>query len=232
MRAIMEEEKVRNTILAEALPSDIILGPTFTGEYSLIDVKAYTKSLFTSPKIHLFTVSNRPDLETGETHFQTFVYTNKTLYVGDPAYKRVSTNGKIENKGIYEAKIGNYLMELATKNDVKTEWIRLTSPCQTSFDDVFCQTWSLLIQLEFVKNGFNMPIEIPCAKDKRYDILLDSYKELLKLPLIQKRLKEEYVYSIKHADEVGVEIEASDMKKLLRANPVSRLQSMTVKDMY
>jgi hypothetical protein len=232
MRAIMEEEAVRNAILAEALPPTIVLGPTFTGEYSVADVEAYTKSIFTSPKIHLFTVSNLPDLKTGETHFQTFVYANKTLYVGDPAYKGVSVNGKIKNKGIYTAKIGDHLMKLATKNAIKAEWIRLTSPCQTSFEDVFCQSWSLLIQLEFIKNGFNMPIEIPCSQDERYAILLESYKEIVKLPLVQERLKEEYVYSIKHADEVGVEIEASDMKKLLRANPVSRLQSMTVKDMY
>jgi hypothetical protein len=232
MRAIMEEEEVRNAILAEVLLPTIVLGPTFTGKYNFKKLSKYFESIISSPKVHLFSASNEPDPVSGETHFQTFVYTNKVLYVADPAYKAETINGRIYNRGIYNTETAEELMKLAISKGVSVHWIRLTSPCQTSFEDVFCQSWSLLLQAEFVKNGFKMPIEIPCSQDERYQILLESYKEIVKLPLVQERLKEEYAYSIKHADEVGVEIEASDMKKLLRANPVSRLQSMTVKDMY
>jgi hypothetical protein len=95
---------------------------------------------------------------------QTSVYTlflifyvdniNKQVFAIDPARK----NGK---DGIYTPFVSNDLLKpLFERHGYTFTFIEMTNPAQSSIRDVFCQSWSLYILLEILKNGVHK-VKIP-----------------------------------------------------------------------
>ena len=106
-------------------------------------------------KIILFTLSNKPkntmDPDMRETHFQSFIMVNsiRTIFAFDPA---MSTNIPV---GIYYP--GAIIQIETLFNNMSNLGYTIVRPniqyaCQIDKSDVFCQTWSLYLQYEFMNN--------------------------------------------------------------------------------
>lgn len=232
LRATYEREEIRNLILAnelKTLGNNVVYGKTFSNEYKLPDLKNYLQQVIKTPdnKIYLFTVSNRPDLKSSETHYQTFIVLKyiKKIYAIDPARTK-------EGEGIYAPHAGNYILEYFKKNGFETAWNPVEHACQVITDDVFCQTWSLLLQLEMVKkivSNETLTVCIPMSQDKKYELLLRFYKNnSLKYPNICVALKEEYNISVNS----NTDLTNSQKTFLLGMDPCPILMEMNYRDMY
>lgn len=181
IRKVFGLEDIRKNVLKYFLPislhTQIEFGKTFGSETKMTMLKKYLESSLTCKKrLLLFTVSNMAKNQ--ETHYQTFVLDlrYKHLWVIDPA----SVMGQT---GIYQPFIANDTIIPFYKNKgFTTEFVKLKNPCQSTENDVFCQTWSLFLQIEFVKkyleiNDMNIILSIPKALRHRYKYLIAFYKK-------------------------------------------------------
>ena len=192
LRDTMEDENVRNNILKDRLSSksnDIVYGQTIN---AFDDESAYiseienlaTKAKNMRKKYYLFTVSNLYDPKSYETHFQTFIYDkpNNTLYTIEPSM------------GLYNDSAIQYTKYIFwdVMNGVTVSNVKLTDACQRDDNDVFCQSWSLYLQLlkmEKILEGKGGSIFIQKGDD-RFELLFEFYKGNMKR--ICKKLNENF----------------------------------------
>jgi hypothetical protein len=153
--------------------------------------------------IFIFTGTNLPDKITRETHYNIFIVDkiNKTVRAIDPAIKPKNKMG-IQRYGIYHPFLAlETIFPFFIKNGYTTDFIQLKNPAQTSHDDVFCQTWTLII-LELwlsliATKGIDNRVEFSPLKIKKYNILLEFYKKIIfNYPDIATMLNENYINNI------------------------------------
>jgi hypothetical protein len=153
--------------------------------------------------IVVFTATNvQQNDEDNETHYQTFIVDNdeKKVYAIDPAY-----NKEVDDFiGIYYAEVTHEAIKPFLESKGYTfAFIPLSRPAQSTTNDVFCQSWSLLILLDMLHNNRykepNVEFKIPSKKADRYEMLLDFYKDIFinSMPELLDNLQEEYIGSIK-----------------------------------
>jgi hypothetical protein len=221
IRDVLEKKDVRNMILEREFDdNDIYFGDSFVGEYDYDILNKYVDYCINkiNKNLILFTISNSvkqcSDVEDCETHFQTVIIDkiNKVIIFIDPSRKQ-------KRSGIYSTKASNMLIKYM-KNaypSYKIKWNPVKTPCQTNNKDVFCQSWSLYLQILFVQqilsSDFNYttlkaPI-IPVKLSDRYDVLLQFYKNIFsKNKLLCKYLNEAYKSDIDNF--------STDLSKLIK----------------
>jgi hypothetical protein len=162
------------------------------------------------------------------THYQTFIINKDTkhVYSVDPAHKK-------KGKGIYDPSVSRTVVfPIFRSYGYTCQYVPLRHPAQTNKNDVFCQTWSLLIGLNVLDNYDNFDIvEIPCPREKvkKYQMLLDFYKKMIVIPGIQHDIEHAYIelvtlnkkYISKHCP----------FQSVVSINSYDLLESMTVEDM-
>lgn len=200
LRRVFGYEDIRNLILKTMVDDDqVSYGKTFGMEHTEKQLDAYLKKITSKPprqkKYLLFTASNEEYM--GETHYQTFIvdYQKKHLWSIDPA----SVMGK---EGIYAAYVAtDTIIPFFKKIGWKTSFVRLTNACQMTDDDIFCQTWSLWLQICFIRvlllDKKSKTITIPSSLLVRYKDLLQFYKGCIAIPEVCKELTTTYQETIK-----------------------------------
>jgi len=225
LRELLGYENTRNKILQAKLKEipNIVLGKTFSLEYNVNDLKNYLKNvLLQKNKRVLFTAANLPDLSTGETHYQTYVVDtqSKTVIMIDPS-RRPS------GKGIYPPIVSREVIKpFFELSGYTVNWIDVSSACQIQKQDVFCQTWSLYLQVQSVLNP-GVKINVPKTQEKKYDLLLQFYQSLLKYQGFCDDLQKEFIDSVKTA-----KITKQQKLQVSKSNACAILTAMTTKDMY
>ncbi len=225
IRTIMGEPDVRKFVLNYALESykdQFHIGEQFSVIWSesrtqkqrniywnKID-QFMTHIIMQNKGIFLFSAANLPDAG-GETHYQTYIADafNRKLYMIDPSMKPVGKNltspfkhFKDEEEwnqsrmSIYiplaSNEIGQYFQQ---KGQYNVYWIHTSRLCQRDSSDVFCQSWSLYLQIQALIKLFNhdiSPIEIPCLLENQYQVLFDFYQKIFNYPFTRTKLIEEY----------------------------------------
>lgn len=251
IKIILGDESIRryiilNTIhyLKHTLKKDIRTFDPFVkknktrqDKYKIIE--KYLDYVITLDDIIVFTATNVQQHENdNETHYQSFIVDNdnKKVYVIDPAFDK-----KQENYiGIYYAEVTHESIKpYFETNGYNVSFIHLERPAQSTKNDVFCQTWSLLILLEILENNkykeHSLEIKIPKLKLERYKKLLDFYKAIFKnMPELQENLREEYKGSISDAAtafdtaETETVTETSDTEDLLTEEQKQQLLEIDV----
>lgn len=237
VRAALEDEDIRQLVLQKFLydvSSDLNIGKTFTNEYNTQKLYKYLHTITKSLKPVLFTASNLPDIETGETHFQSYIVDNKqkTLLMIDP-----SRNYK-SGESLYERYVTDYVVKpYFEKLGYRLNWLKTNYTCQTNFEDVFCQTWTLYLQIQSIKLDDDK-IKIPRSQEKRYELLLKFFKTIAtRVPEFCKRIESIYNYEIQNNPVLVEGIPKSqhltlrnDLKRY--GSPCTILLNTSVSDMY
>ena len=225
LRELLGYENVRNKILEAKLKEipNLVLGKTFSLEYKIPDLQDYLKKVIQQVnKRILFTAANLPDLVTGETHYQTYVVDTKakTVIMIDPS-RRPS------GKGIYPPIVSREVIKpFFEANGYSVNWIDVTTACQIKKQDVFCQTWSLYLQVQSVLNP-GVRINVPKTQDKKYELLLQFYQSLLKYQGFCDDLQKEFIDSVK-----GSKITKPLKVEISKNNACAVLTAMKKEDMY
>ena len=121
-------------------------------------------------KYNLFTLQAPMDKEDKSSHFVGYVQYNKTIYLLDPGE---------ENQ--WGQHITKWMKSLIRKWKKKKFTIKIYSPRkkpQSYNVDIFCQTWSLFLQCEFMNDTWTN------IKDKEYDLFDDL------IPFIVQSMKQ------------------------------------------
>lgn len=192
LRSALEIPLLRNQILESQLGDSFIydkipLEITSQGNYTYTRLFNYLiNNIFKNDnKIHVFSLNNRISKKDNQTHFQSFIVDNinKDVYAIDPARTNKGT-------GIYVGWVGEELenqlknptLAISKKNSEKLglykfQWVVPNRACQRNKRDVFCQSWSLLLQLNFIQNNYGFNLTIPRKKNDLYKLLLSFYSE-------------------------------------------------------
>lgn len=219
LRKMVGYEDMRNIILQSQIQSKgVVFGKTFGAEHNVKQLDNYLKKITTrTPPSHqylLFTASNQA--YQGETHYQSFVvdYTNKKVWALDPA----SVMGK---EGIYAAYVArDTIFPFFQKKGWDTAFVKLTKPCQSSEDDIFCQTWSLWLQIRFLNvllgKDKKQTLSIPTSLRTRYKDLLRFYKKILLIPEVCAELTATYRETIQTSPELVQGASATKAKEIIK----------------
>lgn len=220
-RSSLEDEKVRESIILQKLEelgekmittdnmvaSDgtiYVIGKTFIPmrKKELAYIEKYLETMTDPNTVYAFTSSNLPDKKTSETHFQSFVVDNihKRLYIADPSRK---PGGK---EGIYASYISDGLVSPYFVNKkYEPKYVLAKDTLQKASYDVYCQTWSLILQIEKLKNIIkgqpDKLIDIPSKKEDKYLYLVDFYKTLYNNTEFCKKLNSEFEPQTNYASE-------------------------------
>ena len=194
-------------------------------------IKNFCGKILQNKDITIFTATNiQRDLFDHETHFQCFILenNNKKLYVIDPAYDKTKEN----NAGIYMAEVAYEVIIPFFQNEEYTiDFIVLSTPAQISEGDVFCQSWSLYILLQKLKNNeyiHNTSFEIPEKQIDKYDMLLEFYKQIFTdMPELGENLLTEYTAEIQEATS----LKKTEKDNYLQFEPVELLLNMSKYEM-
>jgi len=161
-----------------------------------------------------------------ETHFQTYIQNNETkqIIIIDPAFD----NQNPGNEGIYMAQVSTeVIIPFFQQKNYSCHFLDLSSPAQICEGDVFCQSWSLFILIQKLKNnGYNtnLSFEIPFEQLEKYELLLAFYKQLFNdFPELRDNLITEYKAEILSS----ISLTNSQKEKLLIIDPIEILLSMT-----
>ena len=175
----------------------------------------------------VFTATNvQQNDKDNETHFQTFIVDNnsKKAYAIDPAYNKDEENFI----GIYYAEVTHEVIKpFLESKGYDFKFVPLSRPAQSTTNDVFCQTWSLLILLDLLETKKyldpNMEYKIPSTQLNCYEMILDFYKDIFldSMPELLENLQEEYNGSINDNYETEEEKE-----KLLKIDVAGLLYQM------
>ena len=194
------------------------------------EIENYLKHAIKLKGIVVFTATNvQQDDNDIETHFQSYIIDNKNkkIYVIDPAFNK---NGE-RFVGIYYAEVTHEVIKpFLEAKGYEVNFVHLTKPAQTTTDDVFCQSWSLLILLNLLDdNNYekNVEFNIPSKKIEKYNMLLTFYKTIFNhMPELRENLKFEYNGSI-----IDARFSQEEETELLNINTYELLQSMKDSDM-
>jgi len=228
LRELMGLEDLRQKILHQELHTipDLVYGKTFSMEYKMSGLISYLKKIIKqTDKRVLFTAANLPGIsedDLGNTHYQTFIVDNRnrSVILIDPARKP-------SGNGIYPAYVTKEEIEPFFREQGYTvKYVNTSAACQVKMQDVFCQTWSLYLQILSTINP-EKRINIPQSQEKKYGLLLDFYKHILTYPGFCDMLRKQYAetitnYSMSRAEKTG----------LLQQDPCLILHSMTARDMF
>jgi hypothetical protein len=242
LREVLNSESIRNDILYHHLKKyniPIHYGKTFGGEYNIEEVKNYLKQIVSYKTPLIFTAANLPDLYTNETHYQSFILDNvkKSLIMIDPARNK-------HKEGIYEPHISNDVVRpFFEKKKYNVKWLETSNTCQKTESDVFCQSWSLYLQIMAMHRLLETDekkitnIKIPSKQTDKYKILLDFFVENIHyVPSVCIALKKEYKTNISKNEDFSSIIPkkqlTSTRKKYLKVDPCKILIEMKVTDMF
>jgi hypothetical protein len=256
MREVMGKSYVRNLILQHFVPGikNLDHSETFDGFREADDpslyknkesqILAYCEKISTIQPYVVFTASNilyddvdEHGNQDTQTHYQCFYVdnANKTLYVFDPARKADDSDG------IYEPQIAIYTVNefFKKKKKYKVFFARLSHPAQLFESDIFCQTWTLYLLIQFFKHDCKKGVVLPIPEKlvERYAIIIDFYHKILDaFPEVRKdlfntykeglRVQENKDYILEHG---GSNYTISEMKKL---DPYKVMKSMNAKHLF
>jgi len=241
LRVAMGLDNVRRLILKKEIKNNrmVEIGRTFGMEDKEADLLGYLDGIVSAHKKRylLFTAMNMPDRDM-QTHYQAFVvdFRNKILHMIDPARR---SRGQ---QGIYDAYISeNTIAPFFRAHGFSVVWTRTSHPCQTSLHDVFCQTWSLILQIHLVnhliKSDSEIIIPIPTSQMARYGILADFYKHCVSdIKGICDELTTEYSDIILHNPDIygtskNKKQRAAIRSSLLHINPCNIIHNLAPKDL-
>jgi hypothetical protein len=182
----------------------------------------------------VFTATNiQKDKFDNETHYQSYILDNdaKKLLIIDPAYDKTK-EGKA---GIYMAEVSSeVIIPFFQAKGYKTQFMDLSTPAQVCDGDVFCQSWSLYILLQKIKNNEynkNISFRIPQDQIEKYNMLLEFYKQIFTdMPELCDNLKTEYEAEI--LESRGPRAPTKVQKKgILAFDPIDLLKKMTKYEM-
>jgi hypothetical protein len=255
MRDVMGRKHVRKAILQQFVPDikNLEYTETFDGYRDSEDpslyknkesqILAYCEKISTIQPYVVFTASNilfddvdEHGKEDTQTHYQCFYVdnANKTLYVFDPARK---VDG---SQGIYEPQIAKYTVnKFFRKKKYTVFFARLSHPAQMFESDVFCQTWTLYLLIQFFKHDCKKDAVLPVPENlvDRYAIIIEFYHKILDtIPEVKNELIWTYQEDLKNKDHVD-EILADGGTKhtiqdMLKQNPYRTIKSMNAKHLF
>jgi hypothetical protein len=241
----MGYDDVRKSIIRDRIPKikNLSDSATFDGldkQYEKM-LKDYIVNTATKKTPYvIFTAANRASHDTHpETHYQFFFVDNKThvFYAADPAMVYKQKTGTFTT-GVWQPFASEEISAFLSENKIhghqyRLEYVKTSHPAQTIEGDVFCQTWSLIIMVDFIRAVMEMKgnnyseilIEIPKNQNERYQKLIDFYKSLTKIPIVNSPgeticdvLTTEYKNS------------AKKNKNLRAIDPCVLLEQLTVQD--
>ena len=107
--------------------------------------------------------------------------------------------------GIYRPIITeDVVAPVATEAGFSVAWLETTNACQVNKDDVFCQSWSLLLLIVAVLSP-DPVLDVPRAQVDKYADLLSFYKDLMELSTVCDELRQEYTEVIaRHPDRTSL----------------------------
>ena len=177
MRDTVAEENIRNNFLEKTGIKEFGKEKGFNikiertlAQASKREISSFLSTLLNKTEendIVLFTISNRQDKATNETHFQSFVLVAKsrTIFAFDPARKK-APEMSMHNLSKEEAKqyfgiYGDYAIDdvfkfIKTYNEkssiqYEVKYAPVKNTCQIDETEVFCQSWSLYLQYKFLE---------------------------------------------------------------------------------
>jgi len=213
MKTVLGYEDIRNTIIKHYFPqiSNYEEMRTFDAfqQYETppfidkaLEITDYCEDVIEDDAVNgiiVMTAANIQDSARDKyTHYQSFIIDKdeKRVYAIDPASKEAGI-------GIYEAAITEtVVLPIFRAHGYECEFVSLKYPAQTNKKDVFCQTWTLIIVIQALKQMYESPdkdigvIDIPAPRPKinKYRILLDFFKDILRnIPEIARELEIEYI---------------------------------------
>jgi hypothetical protein len=245
IKILLGDESIRRYIILKYNPElknnnhiktfDAFVKPGKTREHKNKEIKKYLETISKLKKdIVVFTATNvQQNEEDNETHFQSFIVDNNTkkVYGIDPAYDKKEE----DFIGIYYAEIlHDVIKPFFEAKDYEFNLVRLSRPAQTTTEDVFCQSWSLMILLKLIENKDyenDVEFEIPSKKLDKYNMLLEFYKQIFTdMPELLGNLKAEYEGSINDCNNDVCPSE-DEKPELLEFDASTLLMSMKKDDM-
>jgi hypothetical protein len=203
-----------------------------TREHKAQQIVRYCNKMIKKNDTVVFTATNiQRDKYDSETHFQSYIVDNnsKKVLVVDPAFD----NSK-DGKGIYFAEVSNeVVIPFFQSMGYTTQFVCLSNPAQVSDDDIFCQSWSLYILLQQLKNKkwIDPCLDIPFEQINKYAVLLNFYKQIFAdMPELCENLETEYEAEILETRGPNAPTK-TQKQQLLSFNPIELLFSMTADEM-
>ena len=185
--AVIKDKKVK-----------IIFGKTIIARNN--NIQFYLENLLhIKDSLILFTVLYDPNDYTQETHYETAVLDTRTnkLYAINSMY-----NGEEYHQTEILSALYDFVEPFFNEHGIQTIWMTTNRVCQIFNADVYCQTWSLLLQIEMVKmlnthNGKITTYLIQCyISEKRFDLLLNFYRK--NQQLLEQILQVEYKVAVNY----------------------------------
>ena len=197
-------------------------------------------------KIFLFTLSNDPtataDPDKAETHFQSFVIINHihTIFAFDPS-------GVGGTPGIYHPGAIQQMDSIinTSKLPYKLVYPNINVPCQRFKSDVFCQTWSLYLQYEFMRQVSQhllslrsledfaierIKIVIPETQIEKYRLLNSFIQSVIQLPGIQTALEDQFNKDVMdHPDHIAYSYEINPIDVITQLEGESFIEGKELK---
>jgi hypothetical protein len=247
LRTTIGTEEIRNNILNNYLKnipnaSNIEYGPTFTvgvpkkKVYNFLNkIISYMKN--NEDKIVLFTCNSNfgtASKKLIETHYQTFIIQTRSRRITmiDPSRLR----DKIGYYGPWAAMFVFYYIK-ARVHDTKFYWLNLSQPCQVKYSkndedaDVFCQTWSLYLQIQALLQNANT-INIPYNLSDKYNLLMNFYIQLLDTPEFRAELITRWNGKNNDLDENKEYLTKEQLDNYKKLDILQIVKNMTGEDLY
>lgn len=222
LRQTIGIEDIRNLILRNEFfeEKDLKFGKTFGLGFTKKKILEYLEKIIRKPRninYLTFTSINETINDSLETHYQAFIldYKNKILWVIDPAINPIS------GQGIYDSDISiNTINPFFIKNHWTIQYAPVSCACQLDERDVFCQTWSLYLQIELLKKLKTQPIQqiepinIPRNNRQKYQLFVDFLKKIIEISEFCQEFENQYISIInEHPDLVG-DVSAKQKSKI------------------
>lgn len=250
MKTILGYEDIRNIIMKYYFPNipncdemctfdsfQQYETPPFIDKYlEIIDYCKYVIEHEETNGIVLMTASNiQNSAKDKYTHYQSFIINKDSniVYAIDPASKE-------HGIGTYVAAITEtVVLPVFHRYGYKCKYVTLTNAAQTNKQDVFCQTWTLIIMIEALEKIFNneliddeIVIDIPSPKPKikKYKILLDFFKKvLINIPELTMELEMEYIKNMS-LNRTNI-MEYGSFEKIVNIHVKELILSMTAEEL-
>lgn len=193
LRETLSRPEIRKIILeSHFLPEQAVIGPTFDETYSVESIEDYLQAVDDSPEfIHLWTATNKSDGRL-QSHFQTFIVKDHVLYVFDPAHTEThpyDPGNPTYGWGIWSPYIADQLIiPFFHSRGYQVWYYSYTSGACQRQDDVFCQSWSLLMQLDFIRDLDRQALTL----HDLYRELINFFVQVLQIPEVYDQFISDY----------------------------------------